>query len=509
MTKKIVSVIILMVTAAAFAGDSYDWFEAGFTGFYENDILSLGGKWYKTDEMVGEMAGNRLYVDCDRDYDSVAFTPFVNWVTYGYDVTIETEIDFGDGFEELPPVPSVWMDNKAAIAPIEDGNFYVLGYDEDGGTNMWIDSGIPFLAEDNINVSVVFTNTNMQHSVIYRFGAASTGPVRIYSSTVGEVRCSGSGSVSSLRGSVADAPQMVEIKLPKIEDIDVYQPERRMYAYPGERIRVRFGADYLVPSRGDGYYIVQDDGSLVFADEGVPPYAVSGEVTVNGEFVKFLATALARAVSGDKIGLACDMILNYELVFTKGTLDMQGHVIKGAGRIVFASGSNPRLDLNTDAKGRFDIDIVAETDLDFGNNAGIVGKSLILGGNQVKVSASSKIKNVVSGIDGYDVKETASNGGGYVYTLSRKGGSVNINGASSQQAFLLGCDVSGLEKALQEFRIVSIKNVNGKWDVRVSGNLKHGDRYGNGYICIKRVNLGSDANGYFFKAELLPDPPAE
>ena len=116
--------------------------------------------------------------------------------------------------------------------------------------------------------------------------------------------------------------------------------------------------------------------------------------------------------------------------------------------------------------------------------------------------------------ENYEVVENRLEDGRYVYSLKRiVPEDTGMMVKTDPRAELLGCSSSAVESELSKFKIEGITMESGKWVVTVTGGKRHGDRYGNGYVCIRRVDAcgkpTEDESACFFRAELVPDPPSD
>lgn len=534
--KKSVLVLFLFTSLVMRAEEEMSWFCAGFDGCGENDHSSEGGAWHYYGTGSVEFDAGRMDFDGTECSSPVMFTADSrrDCRENGIVVTCESKMSF-NGYEELPLPPALSDGYSTGIVGVDQGNYFVLGFDGEGGTNRWFDTGIEMKSGEEIDVVVVFASSNSVDNATYRIDGESFGPVRIFKSDVSSVDYIGCGIVSRLDAHHHGAPRKVAVVLPSV--FGVRAAVNDAMAYPGEIIEVLFFGENLCPSRDKALYIVQEDGTLVFVDIGEEPFGKSAETIFNWNSYWTFEQAVSAARPGDQIQLITDVLLSGDLVYKGGFIDFNGYGINasspGGARLIITVGSSPEFDLYCGSCGGINIEIVAESDIDFGYNSWLAADLLTIAKPDVVIRSCDRMSNVHCGLAGYEVEESYSQWT-YEYRLvknrepeypeflndtsleiktrynewaSAKGGSRN---EVDIDAYLLDCSPAEVESERDKFRIVGMEKTADGWKVRVAGDRGEGERYGNGYVHIRQISpAGVSVDAVLFKAELRLSPVSE
>lgn len=466
-------------------------------------------------------------------------------------MTVDTTM-LNDGYDELPAAPSIKEGVKAAIAPVFNGNYFVLGCDDCESANHWIDTGIPAVCDREVKVSVTFLYTNAQHSAIYSFDGNATDPIHVYS---GSIQCCdfvGSGSVSKLAGEYDYGAPTVDVSMPTPagDGLGAYIEGRRANeANPGETVTVVFVPQQKYPTRYFAKYEVQEDGSMVFADEGSQPLARYTAAINDTHFARYfdVGEAIRSAGDGDLV-----VLTGAPTVGLDGTAVFDGHcILDFCGCSIddynwvnlYFTTDTPSLVLNSDniinscySECWINVETVINVSIDFAEKC-INLVQAKLGKAGVEVVVSKPIADCSSAVDGYLVDESVREDGCHVYRLVKDPEAVqsepeselpafvsacpaeirtryttwaSANLASgevaNEAAYLLDCTASEVAEEAAKFKVESIGVENGEVVVKVTGGKTDGERYCNGYVKIVEVELPGNSGARFYKAELVAAP---
>lgn len=193
--KKLMITIAATVALVSVASAADQWF-AGFPLGAET-----GGEWVMTPG-DGEITTNDTTLVLD-DAAATFNTITLEKSNYRYidddDLQFVTTAKFMYSYDELPAIEP---DAKAGIVVVND-KFYVLAKDEstDGGTNMWVDTGIEVESlSESVAITVTITNGSDTAHALYQLGESASiidKPVS-FSDYWSRVDYKGSGEVSWL-----------------------------------------------------------------------------------------------------------------------------------------------------------------------------------------------------------------------------------------------------------------------------------------------------------------------
>lgn len=518
--KIIITVVLNALIAIVAFGEEVSYFSAGYFGFNEHDTASRLCAWSKSDESESYFHDSRLYIEDDEvslrpDWE---FDAEKSSMILTFRMTVQC-----DGFEELPEPPLKSDGYSAAVAPMDGGNYFVLGYDSQGRTNRWIDSGIQAVADREVSIVLRYAYTNSEHIATYEFDGRKTAPVKVCGSRMRSSEFSGCGTVSRFVGYYEEVAPLVQLAPPEIDGLIVMVADARYEAYVGECITVNFGTipmSQYMASRTSAKYRVNPDGSLAFADEGNEPVAVPVEATVNGRPYAEIEEALAAAGPSDIVCVMRDVRFNGDMTVDCGVLDLNGHYVDPIdfcgtvfinSRGIYSSPGDEYWRHGViDAISRVNVSL----DLRYQD---VQLYQVVLGAPGVEIITRYPISYYSAFDDAYEVEVGETEDGFYRYALERIApvvkdglvGTVKKNDGSD----LLGCSPEEVDEEMEKFRIESIGMVSGEWVVTVTGGKRHGDRYGNGYVRIYKVdasgNPTDDPKSTLFRAALVPDPPSD
>ena len=491
------------------------WFEADFSEFY--GVID-GERWWTYWSMPEDsdscFEDSRLYLEGDEAV--LNLTSGRSAEAYSLFLTIGFTVEC-DGFDELPETPMKKDGYAVAVAPMYEGDYFVLGFDEVGGTNRWVDSGIATVSGRPADVNVYLMYTNCENLAVYEFDGRRSDPVKIWKSDILSCEFEGCGVVSRCIGYDEKAVPMIPLELPQIDGLRSRIDRKKDYGYPEEYITVYFDADKMIPSRTSARFWVVPDGRLVFADEGEFPYAMDIVATRNGVPYASVEEALAGADNYDYIRLERDVQFFHNLELNHVILDLNGHY------------------LDPDSSGRSTLTInkaFVYDYFDYSRSCGAIHASIRLNTSldmswqdayffdvsfcrpDIELIIRYQIPYYYSGVSGYEVVEEETDDGCFRYSMVGQPMVGAVNGVKTdERAKLLGCSPDAVEEELAKFKIENIRFESGKWTVTVTGGKRHGDRYGNGYVRIYKVDAGGnptdDPAACMFRAAIVPNPPSD
>lgn len=494
------------------------WFEAEFEEFHDS------GYWF-TCWVVSPMGlltddpeesyfyDSKLYLEGEKA--TLQLDSGRSAERYNLFLTINSTIEC-DGFDELPAPPLKSAGYKVAVAPMYGDSYYVLGYDEEGKTNRWFDSGIATISDRPVEFTVCLAYTNCENIAVYEFDGKRSEPVKIWDSDISACEFIGCGAVSRCIGYDEEAVPMIPLELPQIDGLRSRIDRKKNYGYPEEYITVYFDTDTMIPSRTSARFWVAPDGRLVFEDEGEFPYAIDIVATRNGVPYASFEEALAGADNYDYIRLERDVQFFHDLELNHVILDLNGHY------------------LDPDSSGRSTLTINKAFVYDYFDYTwcGAIHATINLNVSMdmswqdvyffevnfckpdIVLIMNYPIAYYYSAVSGYEVVMEETDDGRFRYSMVRVPtvGSV-LDAKTDDRAKLLGCSPDAVEEELAKFKIESIRFESGKWTVTVTGGKRHGDRYGNGYVRIYKVDAGGnptdDPNACMFRAAIVPNPPSD
>lgn len=495
-----------------------EWFKADFLGFYLGSTFDVG--WEAKDVMVEDVSNAESHFQDSKLYlegDEVRLKIPSGRSAEGNNLllTISTTVQC-DGFDELPEPPLKKDGYLVAVAPMFDGNYYILGYDEAGGTNRWFDSGIAAVSDRPTDVNVYFAYTNCENIAIYEFDGKRTEQVEVWGSHITQCEFAGCGVISRCTGYDEEVAPMIPLELPQIDGVRSRIDRKKDFGYPEEFLTVYFDLDTMIPSRASARFWVAPDGSMVFADEGEYPHGIEIVATRNGVPYASFEEALDGADNYDLIRLESDVQFFQSLEVNRVMLDLNGHYLdpdpSGCSTLTINTASVYDY-LDDTQVGAIHATIKLNVSLDL-SWQDIYFFDVNLCKPDVVLTIRYPIPFYYSGISGYEVVEEAMDNGCFRYSLVRLPTIGVVKGEKTdERAELLGCSEEDVDEELAKFRIESIRQESGKWVVTVTGGRRHGDRYGNGYVRIYKVdacgNPTDDPEARLFRAGIVPNPPSD
>ena len=499
---------------SAFAGeDGCLWFDARFDEFEDWHVDGIECALVQGDDSGSYCNDSKLFVEGGMVY--LDLFSMRDAECYGITMTIRTRMQC-EGYDELPEPPLKSEGYTAAVAPMENGNYFVLEYDAAGDTNRWIDSGIPAVSDREFEVVLRYAYTNWENVVTYSFDGQSTAPVKVFSSGVKRGEFVGCGTVSQITGYDAESVKMIPVELPEINGIVPHLWNNKTTAYADTFITVWFDMGTMFPSRESAQYYVDSEGHMWFADEGEEPYGVPVEAEVNGVPYASLVEALAVAGPHDWVTVMSDVQIAEDVEVNCGVFDLNGHYVDpltGRERMIVNAASICSYRYDLYVRGVVDAITYLNVSMDLTWQY-INFYWVVLCDPEVTLTTWFRVPCYYSYDENYEVVENQLEDGRYVYSLKRiVPEDTGMMVKTDPRAELLGCSSSAVESELSKFKIEGITMESGKWVVTVTGGKRHGDRYGNGYVCIRRVDAcgkpTEDESACFFRAELVPDPPSD
>lgn len=522
--KENITKIVIIAIFGIFASFSHafsvipSWFEAAFDG--SRSEMYLDPYWeFRCEEVENIEKGESYFYDSklylEGDTATLQIPSGRSSEEYSMILTICSTIEC-DGFDELPEPPSKKDRYKVAVAPMEDGNYFILGYDEIGKTNRWYDSGIATITDGPVEVAICLAYTNCENIAYYEFDGKRSEPVKIWDSWISSCEFDGCGVVSQCFGRDELVAPMIPLELPQVEGLRSRIDRKKDFGYPEEFLTVYFDLDTMIPSRASARFWVAPDGSMVFADEGEYPHGIEIAATRNGVPYATFEEALAGAGNYDLIRLESDVQFFHDLELSNVMLDLNGHYLDpdSSGRSTLTINTACVYDYFDYTKsGAIHATVNLNVSLDM-SWQDIYFFDVNLCKPDVVLTIRYPIPFYYSGISGYEVVEEAMDNGCFRYSMVRLPTIGSVKGVKTDdRAELLGCSPEEVDEELSKFKIESIRQESGKWVVTVTGGKRHGDRYGNGYVRIYKVdacgNPTDDPGACMFRAAIVPNPPSD
>lgn len=323
--------VAFAVAAISVAGFADDWFTASFDG-----EASTGGEWVSAPEFnegtlaLTNAADPVVFAATDKkSTDDVAALSF------------STTVGF-EGYDELPEIAE---GAKAGVCALTDGNFFVVGYDDEGSSNKWVDTEIAATFGEAIDVNVVVSNG----VATYTFGE-SAKDVAVSGAEFGEVLYAGTGTVSALSAAFTVAEiEMVAITLPTGLEGGSYVVSNVTEGAEGEVAvdsSIPGGATYKVPAGATvEIWLVPADGYEVEGENPLVLTKIDGDTTVDVESLpkakaiayvaqagegkfKTLDEAFAAVEAGGTVTILTNVTVESLAAIDKPvTIDANGYVI--------------------------------------------------------------------------------------------------------------------------------------------------------------------------------------
>lgn len=494
-----------------------EWFKADFIGFYLGSSFDVG--WEAKGVMVEDVSNAESHFQDSKLYlegDEVRLKIPSGRSAEGDNLllTISSTVQC-DGFDELPEPPLKKDGYVVAVAPMYGDSYYVLGYDEAGGTNRWFDSGIATISDRPVEFTVCLAYTNCENIAVYEFDGKRSEPVKIWDSGVSACEFVGCGVVSKCIGYDEEVAPMIPLKLPQIDGVRSRIDCKKDYGYPEEYITVYFDTDTMIPSRTSARFWVASDGRMVFADEGEYPYGVEIEATVNDVPYATLREALSVAGYYNTVRLMKDVQISGELEVNCWVFDLNGHSVDPVGpydSIAFNVASV--CSYCTDLWDPSAIHAIMQVNVSmYTVEQRVEFYEVVLGRPGVTLTTRVPVPYCRSfDPDRYELIEEVTYGGDWLYRLQEivpPDVSAVLRPDERSDA---ATDVQA-DGDPSDFRIEGIRQESGKWVVTVTGGKRHGDRYGNGYVKIYKVdacgNPTDDPDARLFRAAIVSEPPSE
>ena len=319
MKKITLAVVVAAISFASFASlEKNSWFNAGIVATEEvykghwltNDVDNVTDPVFENYKLVLEDVEKPMTFQADEQVSSA-----------NGNIEIDSSIKF-EGFDELPDIPE---DSKGAITAVIDGDYYVAGYDADGETNKWFDTGIKADFDNVVLVKVVVTNCDSVAYASYIFGAENPYTVRLSSGVLQNIAFTGNGEVSDLYGEFHAAS--VPLTLPTVEGLKVSC--EKVTEEIGTEVTVFFANDQKVANISSAKYVVQSDGTLKLKEGETEPAGLDpvAYLDANETIYATLEAALtaAAAVDGPATVTLCTNTTDAAItVASNTTLDLNG-----------------------------------------------------------------------------------------------------------------------------------------------------------------------------------------
>ena len=270
--KKIVIALAVMVS---FVCCAQTWFETGFG----KEGVSTGGAWSADEAGVSSAP---VWEDAALALEDVKDPVF--FVAEESRCADEAMVVFSNsvvfcGFDSLP---AIRLGAKAAICALWAGNFYVVGYDVEGATNKWVDTGVEAVLDSAVKVVV----TVKGEEAVYRFGEAESCEVAIKDNVFQKVGYSGNGSVTRLS---AAANQYVTLTIAAVENCTITVSNVEVAVESGATFDKDLATELTVyRTPAEGYRLA--DGC-----EAVETVTMSDDVEVTATVVPVVAVDFSNA----------------------------------------------------------------------------------------------------------------------------------------------------------------------------------------------------------------------
>lgn len=324
-------IVALAVTAMAAVGFAEDWFTAGFGEGAE----STGGNW------VAEQAGvtaapkwNDKTLVLTSSGDPVVFNADESKsVIDDTSVIVETSV----GFVGCVDLPAIAVGAKTGICAMKGGNFFVVGYDGEGSSNKWVDTGIAAGGAGEIPVTLAVTN----NVAWYTIDGTALGGIDISANYLGAVHYGGTGTVTRLEADNFSYEVDINLESAAIENLIATCKVTR--AEVGATVEVQYldGAKVSSDSTTWFKYKVLKNGDLELVEgQGELPKGIEAVVCVGSKPYGSLAAAVKELTAGDTLTFIADAT-NLNCTIEKDcTIDANGHVVIFRGRTTFGGNVN-------------------------------------------------------------------------------------------------------------------------------------------------------------------------
>lgn len=343
MKQLMVALAVTALTAVGFA-DEHDWFTAGFGASAE----SIGGKWaegaigvaaapqWDEKTLVLPSASESVVFQADESRSAVEDTSVF------FDTTV--------GFVVCKELPDIEPGAKTGICALKDGNFYVVGYDDEGASNKWVDTGISSIS-GSVPVTLSVTNG------IARYTIDSTPIDDVNISAVAkdfrEVHYAGTGTVTRLNAKYSSYEVDINLSSVAIESLVTTCEVSR--AEVGSTVKVRFMNGEKASTKPNTWFdfVVRGDGSLEYTgDPSELPTAKDAAAGVGDDFFATLEEAFEAVEEGGTITILSSLTNRSNFAITKDcTIDANGNLVLFTGEIAIEADVNLVCSGETTGKG--------------------------------------------------------------------------------------------------------------------------------------------------------------